>query len=234
MNSISYISFDSYTWFIIGFFVFFVLILVSVILGAIFGKGKRLSKQDQQDIERAGLIGEIRVSNILLKLLTEHDGYHFDDFCFEDRNGFSSEIDHILITKGGVFIIETKANKGRIYGSTLDKLWYCRKKDYQDDKTFKNPIIQNQGHINHLRKMLGRNAPIMKSVVIFPDADISNVFDDNVFDLRDAAVYLKEQTVNGSLTPNEMINIYKQFQVIQSQFGITKEKHIENIKRLHQ
>ena len=87
------------------------------------------------------------------RIIDNYGGYLYNNFCFEDEDGFSSEIDHILITKGGVFVIETKGNKGTIYGAADDERWICFKKDYQNDKTFINPIIQDKCYINHLNKM---------------------------------------------------------------------------------
>ncbi len=39
------------------------------------------------------------------------------------------------------------------YGDESGETWYALKEEWQDDKDFRNPIEQNQGHINHLKRM---------------------------------------------------------------------------------
>ena len=165
--------------------------------------------------------------------MNSYGGYLYDDFCFEDQQGYSTEIDHILITRGGIFIIETKTNKGLIRGAKDDEWWLCIKKDYQQDKQLKNPIIQNQGHINHLRKMFKNTPPKMTSIVIFPVADITYVSSDIVYDLDDATNKIIELTKSNTYSQEFVERINSQIKQIQDTYSISKEKHIENIKRAY-
>lgn len=188
---------------------------------------------DQREINQVGKAGENYVASYLSDIASTYNGFLFNDFCFEDEDGFSTEIDHILITRGGVFVIETKTNKGTIYGDKNDKYWECIKKDYQDDKTLKNPIIQNQGHINHLRRMFGKNAPKMLSIVIFPVADISHIDATNVCNVNGAVAAIKELTAQAKYSEEFVKRINNQLQSIKDRYGISKERHIQNINRIY-
>ena len=194
---------------------------------------QRLSHTDQNEIERIGKLGENHVAKYLSDLAVSSNGYLFNDFCFEDEEGYSSEIDHILITRGGIFVIETKTNKGIIVGSIDDEYWKCIKKNYQEDKSFKNPIIQNQKHINHLKKMFGKNSPKMMSVIIFPIANVSRIEENNAYNLNDAMVFIKDLTNEERYSQQFVVNVFNKLTNIKNTCGITKEKHIENINRIY-
>ena len=190
-------------------------------------------ERNEREAKRYKEAGENLVAKYLQDIVNSYGGYLYNDFCFEDQQGYSTEIDHILITRGGIFIIETKTNKGLIRGTKEDEWWLCIKKDYQQDKQLKNPIIQNQGHINHLRKMFKNTPPKMTSIVIFPVADITYVSSDIVYDLDDATNKIIELTKSNTYSQEFVERINSQIKQIQDTYSISKEKHIENIKRTY-
>ena len=192
-----------------------------------------VKERNEREAKRYGEAGENLVAKYLQDIVNNYGGYLYNDFCFEDLQGYSTEIDHILITRGGIFIIETKTNKGLIRGAKEDEWWLCIKKDYQQDKQLKNPIIQNQGHINHLRKMFKNTPPKMTSIVIFPVADITYVSSDIVYDLDDATNKIIELTKSNTYSQEFVERINSQIKQIQDTYSISKEKHIENIKRTY-
>ena len=180
--------------------------------------------------ERYGKAGENLVAKYLLELVNSYHGYLLNDYCFQDENGHSSEIDHIVITRGGIFVIETKTNKGVVKGDVDDEKWMCIKEDYQENKTFKNPIKQNQGHINHLRRMFGKNPPKMQSIVVFPVANINRIDSDIVVDINGALNLIRTRS-NEQKYSQEFVNItYKKLIDILNKYGISKVKHVQNIK----
>ena len=88
------------------------------------------SSYDESNAKLYGDIGEKIVGQRLEEIVNTYGGYLYNDFCFEDKYGFSSQIDHILITLGGVFIIETKNMVGTVYGDKDDEQWEYIRKDY--------------------------------------------------------------------------------------------------------
>lgn len=203
------------------------------------GKSKRFLKIKLSDDfflseqEKQGLKGEKEVAFYLDRIASHFGGYVFDSFIFKDEDDYSSEIDHILITQGGVFIIETKAQKGIITGNVENELWYSTN-EYGDINTFRNPIHQNDGHIRHLRKMLKKNAPYMFSIIIFPFANIGSVSYPQIHHLEDAMKYIVEETEKGKYTKDFVEKMKAQFTYIKEVYGISKEEHLENIKAHHQ
>jgi len=67
-----------------------------------------------------GYIGE-KTINFMLKKLPED--YKIVNDIFIKNDGCSSQIDHIIISKFGIFVIETKTYKGWIYGKEKQKQW---------------------------------------------------------------------------------------------------------------
>lgn len=63
------------------------------------------------------------------------------------------QIDHVVLSKYGIFVIETKQYNGYIKGSKYDKKWvrYIKGKD---PIYYTNPIRQNSGHVKAICKLL--------------------------------------------------------------------------------
>ena len=70
--------------------------------------------------ETRGLRGERKVFSILKELPDEY--YIWNNIVLQ-RNGYSVQIDHIVISPYGIFVIETKNHKGWIYGNDDCDKW---------------------------------------------------------------------------------------------------------------
>lgn len=232
------------TFFLILFGIFFV-VIIAFLVGTGKSHHKRTDDQKRQsetesekewdddpltEREWFGKVGEDHVADMLSRIVSEYQGKAFDDFTFMDENGYSSNIDHILVCGGGVFIIETKANRGSISGWKNDMYWYAEKEYSQESKAFRNPILQNQGHINHLRRMFKVNPPKMISMIIFPEASsLRNVDSNLVYDIPSAYAYIVEQIQNKEYKPGFINRISSQLQSIKNQYGISLKEHKANI-----
>lgn len=97
-----------------------------------------------------GKVGEKRVANKLDKL--PKDKYRvLNDVMIRTPKG-TSQIDHLVISIYGIFVIETKFYKGWIIGGENAEYW--TQNIYGEKHSFYNPILQNGGHIRMLRKTL--------------------------------------------------------------------------------
>ncbi|MGR9048743.1 NERD domain-containing protein [Halobacillus faecis] len=99
-----------------------------------------------------GKIGEAKVS-LLLKRLNKNEYYVFNDLLLETEKG-TTQIDHVVVSVYGVFVIETKNYKGWIFGAERSKKW--TQVIYKRKHTFMNPIHQNYGHMKSLEEVLGK------------------------------------------------------------------------------
>jgi hypothetical protein len=112
-----------------------------------------------------GLLGEDRVS-FLLEALDKPDYRIGNNVLMLNDDGRSLQIDHIVVSIYGIFVIETKNYKGIIVGNEKDKQWtqYTETRQY----SLYNPIRQNFGHMQELRKILW-NGLKMVSIICFTE-----------------------------------------------------------------
>lgn len=89
-----------------------------------------------------GKYSEKLVNNKIQELPEEY--VVFNDLLFES-SGYSTQIDHIVVSPYGVFVIETKGYKGWILGGENSEYW--TQTIYKSKHQFYNPIKQNAGHV---------------------------------------------------------------------------------------
>lgn len=108
-----------------------------------------------------GLIGEQTIATILTRLpRTEY--VTFNNVALSNR-GRRAQIDHLVISDYGIFVIETKNYKGWIFGDEYGEYWM--QVIYKWKKKFYNPIRQNYGHIMALKYHL-QDYPHIKYISI--------------------------------------------------------------------
>lgn len=109
-----------------------------------------------------GRWGEKRVSSKLLSLPNE---YHLFDDVYIEVEGRSVQIDHVIISQYGVFVIETKNYTGWIFGT--DKSEYWTKNVYGTKFQFRNPLKQNYSHMKSLQALLDIPANKFIPIIVF-------------------------------------------------------------------
>ena len=92
-----------------------------------------------------------------LKSLNEDEYNVINDLMVKTERG-SSQIDHIIVSIYGVFVIETKNYQGWIIGNEFDDYW--KQVIYKKKSKFRNPIKQNYGHIKALEEKLSMHKDI--------------------------------------------------------------------------
>ena len=108
-----------------------------------------------------------------LRRLNDKEYFVINDLLFRKRNGFTSQIDHVVVSPYGVFVIETKNIYGYIHGKDQSKLWRSYWRDGRD-MAFDNPVLQNEAHIMALEERLGvgRQIPYYSIIAFTPTADL--------------------------------------------------------------
>ena len=111
-----------------------------------------------------GIAGEFIV-NISTNLFLDKKTYHLIKNVTLPIEGGSAQIDHIIVSKYGVFVVETKNMKGWIFGSPNQKTW--TQKIYKHSNKFQNPLHQNYKHVKTLKSLLGLSDQQIHSVIVF-------------------------------------------------------------------
>lgn len=85
------------------------------------------------------------------------------------EDGTTTEIDILMISSTGIYVIESKNYSGWIFGDERYKSWTQSLKSKQKNQFF-NPIWQNKGHINALKRVLGIDDDnLYKSLIVFSE-----------------------------------------------------------------
>jgi hypothetical protein len=111
-----------------------------------------------------GEIGEESVASILRTL--PKDYVVFNDVYLEIK-GKSTQIDHVVISRYGVFIIETKNYTGWIFGNDTSEYW--TQTIYEDKYKLRNPLRQNYSHLKTLQSIFGIEERFYFPIVAFHD-----------------------------------------------------------------
>ncbi|MGR5227874.1 NERD domain-containing protein [Photobacterium damselae] len=136
-----------------------------------------------------GIFGEYLVNRLLSKL-PESDYTLIKDVTLPTSDG-TTQVDHIVVSKYGIFVVETKNMKGWIFGSARQKLW--TQKIYRHSSKFQNPLHQNYKHIKALETLLGCSADYLHSVIVFiGDSTFKTEMPPNVTYARGSIRYIQQ------------------------------------------
>lgn len=212
------------TGIIIALIVFIIGFIIAIIFACIYSSKRNISHYIPKD---KGEDGEKKIANILGDTIKGQQ-YVINGLCYSTKKGCSCEIDHILINKYGIWVIETKNLYGRIYGSSNDATW--NQVTENETKPFSNPINQNYGHISTLKKDLNIDVIFHNVVVFLSRGDISQVSAKNVCTEFELPSFIN--TYRGFiLSVYQMERCYKTLCYLKNNYSISKKKHNRNIKR---
>jgi hypothetical protein len=174
----------------------------------------------QKRKKQAGKDGESTVASVIQNI-APIQAKIINDLVLLDKNRETYQIDHLFISTNGIWIIETKNWSGTIYGEEANKYW-VQKKRYNTEKRY-NPIKQNFGHYYKIKPLLDKYTPI-HCLVVFINADISNIQSEYICSLKDLPSILLRKT-NDKLTEVEIKRYYNKFIYLKEKFNISSEQH---------
>lgn len=182
-----------------------------------------------------GKAGELEVSHILHTLPEEYlilDDAIIPDQVVNPAKKYTTQIDHVVVSPYGIFVIETKNYSGWIFGSEKSKRWKETFKTTQGHY-FYNPIKQNWGHAYALAEHLHLNIGIFKPIVVFSDECDLHV------DSEIPVVYmsqLKNQILNYTqeIIPRQDVHrIYNRLCNLNLVVENIENQHIDSIEERH-
>ena len=139
-----------------------------------------------------GLIGEMLV-NFAVNVRLDKQKYHLVKNVTLPTEDGTTQIDHIIVSEFGVFVIETKNMKGWIYGGEKQKTW--TQKIYKHTTKFQNPLYQNYKHVKTIESALGIEHSKIFSVIVFVgDSTFKTEMHDNVTYSGGFIRYIKSKT----------------------------------------
>ncbi|KAB7665878.1 NERD domain-containing protein [Bacillus sp. B1-b2] len=178
-----------------------------------------------------GAIGEKKVNGILSNLPS--DTYRiWNDLYVPNKKKGTSQIDHVVLTNNGLFVIETKNYQGWIFGHEQSQYW--TQSIYKRKERFHNPIWQNYGHIRALKELLQEDLPNefpIYSIIVFSDkATLKSTFENaSVINNKQLLSTIKELNSNIFY---EAIPLKSMIEKI-TKYAITDKKLKKQISKQH-
>ena len=138
-----------------------------------------------------GARGERRVNSILDRKLPANEYKVFHDITLPSSYG-STQIDHIVVSKYGIFVIETKNYTGWIFGDAKSKNW--TQIVFKEKNRFMNPLRQNYKHTKAVESFFSLRPKYVHSVVVFVgDAKFKTNLPANVTHRRGLCPYIRSK-----------------------------------------
>ncbi len=177
-----------------------------------------------------GWFGELQV-NLAARFFLNNDYHVVKNVTFPTEDG-STQIDHIIISPFGVFVVETKNMRGWIFGRERDRYW-TQKLHKNHSQKFQNPLRQNYKHTKTLTELLGLPETKVKSLVVFVGGStFKTTMPENVTKGFGYIRYLKGHNQR-ILTEVEIEKIIKT--IAQSRLAPslkTHKTHVQHVKRI--
>lgn len=130
------------------------LVLIPIFLIIIFFKSRRFK----------GMLGELMVKFAAKLRLPTRTYHRLHNVTLPTANG-STQIDHVFISRFGIFVVETKNMQGQIFGGARQAQW--TQQFASASYTFQNPLRQNYKHTLELESVLDVSADAIHSVIAF-------------------------------------------------------------------
>lgn len=175
-----------------------------------------------------GKLGEIQINNTLKSLTTDSEYVLLKNITLPANIG-TTQIDHILVSPFGLFVIETKNLSGWIFGNEKQRNW--TQQIYRNTYKFQNPLHQNFRHQKVLEEFMGLESDRMYSVVVFTNSsEFKTPMPENVLPAKKLIPYIKSKQAR-ILTPEQCIEIKTAIESGQSPKGLgTDIKHVRSLK----
>ncbi|WPJ98098.1 NERD domain-containing protein [Coraliomargarita algicola] len=176
-----------------------------------------------------GWFGEKMASVGMWAFLDSRVYLRIHDLIVPTRSG-TTQIDHILVSCYGIFVVETKNYNGWIFGDPKQARW--TQVLYGKKHSFQNPLRQNYRHIKCLSECLGLSENYFHSIIFFiGDAVFKTSMPPNVVNERLARHIGSYREL--MLSSDEVSSVYRRLQELKATPTLTRSTHMNSLKARH-
>lgn len=174
-------------------------------------------------------LSEQKVVDLLSQELSYEDYFLFNNIIIHSKNNISTQIDHIIVSKFGIFVLESKDLSGYIFGGKYQSIWT---QSFRGAKKVKiqNPLHQNYGHVMALKELLPFAQDFFLNIVVLTgNAEIKTGRIENVILLENLIDCIKgyKQVV---LNENQVQYAIGKLSYACQTINITEEEHSTNVR----
>ncbi|MEO3877163.1 nuclease-related domain-containing protein [Rheinheimera fenheensis] len=114
-----------------------------------------------------GALEERALHKVLVKELSA-SYQHYRNLVIPTAKGDFTEVDHLVLSPFGIFVIEVKNYRGWVFGGEKQPQWTLQR--FRSKHQFMNPLHQNYKHTQAVKQLLGltgKEADSVQSIVAF-------------------------------------------------------------------
>lgn len=178
-----------------------------------------------------GWLGEFLVHQVLVWRLDRNVYRVVSNTMLPTEDG-TTQIDHFVVSRYGIFVIETKNYKGWIFGSEEQAQW--TQKIFRMTNRFQNPLRQNYKHIKTISELTGIPECYFKTAVVFlGDATFKTEMPSSVMYPGGLVRYIRSQTnaiIQCEQVP-EIIAVISEWAGTLS--GQVRRTHVSRLRKKH-
>lgn len=108
--------------------------------------------------------------------------YLINNITLPFSKGGEYQIDHVLLSEAGVFVVEVDKTKGKITGDLESKTWTLHKGGKEIE--ISNPTDENYIRCQCVREVIGEVKTPMFSCIVYPNANTNSMRSVNIFNKR--------------------------------------------------
>lgn len=201
----------------------FLYIILALAIGFALGRYRSYSYQNR---------GEALLTRVARQHFTPPDYHLLNHVTLPLKDG-TTQVDHILVSRFGIFVIETKDYKGWIFGNPKQASW--TQVLYRRKFKFQNPIFQNFRHVRAVQDLLDFLPPeAVKSVVVFTgDAEFKTDIPPGVYSLTQFVDHIRDNTAE-VISLNRMQFCVGRLETARLAIsGKTDVEHVQSLERKH-
>lgn len=202
-----------------------VYLLIAFLIGLLLGR----SRSNRDHYQNSG---ETLLSNTVLVNFKPPDYHLLNHVTLRLKDG-TTQVDHILVSRYGLFVIETKDYKGWIFANPKQASW--TQVLFNAKFRFQNPIFQNYRHVRAVQDLLDFLPPeVIRSVVVFTgDAEFKTDVPPGVFNLAGFVDYIRGNTTE-VMSLNRLQFCVGRLETTRLAIsGKTDVEHVESLERRH-
>jgi hypothetical protein len=141
----------------------------------------------------------------------------------------TTQIDHVFVSRFGVFVVETKNYKGWIFGDENQATW--TQKIFKTTNQFQNPLRQNFKHIKALESLVNLPSEAFHSVIVFVGgSEFKTQMPQNVTYAGGYISYIKSKT-NPILSASDVEAVYSAISTSRLAPSLaTNREHVKNVR----
>jgi hypothetical protein len=204
-------------------------VVCALVVGYIIGRLRSPGSSGYSALQNRG---EALVTDLLRANFRAPDYHLMNHVTLRLKDG-TTQIDHVLVSRFGVFVIETKDYKGWIFGDPTQPRW--TQVIFWVRLRFQNPIVQNSGHVRAVQDLLDFLPPdAIKSVVVFTgEAKFKTPIPPGVFYASEVVAYLRNLREE-VLSLNRVQFCVGRLETARLEISDeTDVEHVQNLQRKH-